>query len=732
MRLQVGKRPHTCSLKPITYHGIIETHGSAREQCVANIPQTIGNYRLEHELGRGATSQVWMGRHIFLHERAVAVKLLLSHDEESVLRFTREAELTSQLRHQHIIQIYDHATPTNSFPYTVMELVSGGSVRQRVEKDGKLPLREAITIFRQIGSALDYAHSRNIIHRDVSPGNILLDASGSRALLTDFGIARLPDQRHTSTDMIMGTPGFFSPEHARSATLVTSLSDLYGLGVILYFMLSGQLPWETPPQHPDYRFDAILPLGYHGVELPLEVEKIIRTMLAIDPQKRYPTASAAMEALDGAFARSGIVTDEQPLTLGEATAVRAINTAPSFQAIGLVESEVEQALAADLLREPFERSHARAEELRDPLVLARVLDQWSTSGRRREFRKQHLGRIVNLREVRSRNVYFYQLEVLLETRTEPKDVEEPDANAPDLPVQKEQNRWQVVLPPPSAFEDDPGRAEIIPGSERVIACPRCEGSGYELCPECKGSRRVLVSRPVATSDGGDGVALRRQQEGPGHVAASRQRAAGQPAHLNDAAASETTQVKQVLVPCTVCAGMGRLKCDRCHGEGRLVQRRAFEWSRRALKASSYDDLPHLDENQVRQEVELTKVYEERHMGGLKREWSAVPGLKGLIANVQKQLGTDTCVAMAAVTIMMVPYTEVRLDLGHDEVVIEGETEERRTDDRVHLVQIYGFENLVRVGSFAYDGSQKLLFFWSFLATIAMLLLLVALLLPIFL
>ncbi len=705
---------------------------------MANIPQTIGNYRLEHELGRGATSQVWMGRHIFLRERAVAVKLLLSHDEESILRFTREAELTSQLRHQHIIQIYDHATPTNSFPYTVMELVSGGSVRQRVEKDGKLPLKDAIAIFRQIGSALDYAHSRNIIHRDVSAGNILLDASGSRALLTDFGIARLPDQRHTSTDIIMGTPGFFSPEHARSATLVTSLSDLYGLGVILYFMLSAQLPWESPPQHPDYRFDGMLPLSYRGVELPLEVEKIIQTMLAIEPQKRFPTAGAAMEALDRAFARSGIVVDERPLSIIDGTAVRAINTAPSFQGIGLVESEVEQVLAADLLREPFERSHARAEELRDPLTLARIFDDWSKAGTRREFRKQHLGRIVNLREVRSRNVYFYQLEVLLETRTEPKEVEEPDANAPDLPVQKELNRWQVPLPPPSAFVDDPGRAEVIPGSERGVACPRCEGSGYELCPECKGSRRVLVARPAATADGGDGVALRRQQDGPGQVMPNNrgevaaQRPTAQVPVTVDLSASQTMQVKQVLVPCTTCGGMGRLKCDRCHGEGRLVQRRAFEWHRRAIKMSSYDDLPNLDENRLREEVELTKVYEERHFGGLKREWAAVPGLKGLIANIQKQVGGDTRVAMAAVTIMMIPYTEVRLDLGLDEVVIEGESEERRSDDRVHLVQIYGFENRLQMGNFAYDGHRKLLFFWSAFASSAALLLFFALLLPLLL
>ncbi|HEY0734453.1 MAG TPA: protein kinase [Herpetosiphonaceae bacterium] len=699
---------------------------------MANIPQIIGNYRLEHELGRGATSQVWMGRHIFLHERAVAVKLLLSHDEESILRFSREAELTSQLRHQHIIQIYDHATPTNSFPYTVMELVSGGSLRQRIEKVGKLPITDAVSIFRQIGSALDFAHSRNIIHRDVSPGNILLDSSGNRALLTDFGIARLPDQHHTSTDIIMGTPGFFSPEHAQSATAVTSLSDLYSLGVIMYFMLTGQLPWESPPQHPDYRFDAILPLAYRGVDLPVEIDRIMQTLLAVEPKKRYPSAGAAIEALERALTRSGIAVNEQPLALSDATTIRAINTAPSFQGIGLVDSEVEQALAADLLREPFERSTTRAEQLRDPLVLARILDTWSGEGKRFEFRKPHLGRIVNLREVRSRNVYFYQLNVLFETRTEPKEIEEPDANAPDLPVQRETPRWEVPLPPPTDFVDDPGRAEVIPGSERVIACPRCGGGGFELCSECKGSRRVLVARSVATGDG-DGVALHMQQVGPGRTVPSGggpgQQRGGSTAVADPSA--QTTHVKQVLVPCTACGGMGQTKCERCSGEGRLVQRRAFEWSRHATSVSSYDDLPNLDEQRLREEVEVTLVYQERHMKGLKREWGAVPGLKRLIEGAQKQLNTDTRVAMSEVTIHMIPYTEVRLDMGHQEVAIEGETEERRGDDSVHLVQIYGFENQVNIGSFAYDGHLKLLLFWSMLATVAVVLLIAALLIPVF-
>ena len=165
--------------------------------------------------------------------------------------------------------------------------------------------------------------------------------------------------------------------------------------------------------------------------------------------------------------------------------MRAINTAPSYQSFGLVESDVEQALAADLMREPFDRSHKRAEELRDPLALAQLLDGWSRRGSRWEFRRPQLGRMVNLREIRSRNVYFYELRVLLETRSEPKQIEEPDADAPEIPVAKELGVWQVPLPPPAGFDNDEGRSEILPGSERVIACPRCEGSTFELCSACK-------------------------------------------------------------------------------------------------------------------------------------------------------------------------------------------------------------------------------------------------------
>jgi len=670
---------------------------------VINTPRSIGNYVLEHELGRGATAQVWRGRHRFLHERAVAVKVLLSQDEESVARFSREADLTSRLRHPNIIAVYDHGQ-AGSFMYTIMELVAGGSVRQLMEKHERLSLKDAVNIFRQIGSALDFAHSQHIIHRDVSPGNILLETGPSgRALLTDFGIARLPQQSHTTTHVIMGTPGFFSPEHAQSATAVTSLSDLFGLSVIFYFMLTGALPWEKQPEHPDYKFGPVIPLSARGVDLPPDVDRVFQTLLAIDPKKRYPTAAAACEALDRALARAGIVLNGKSTAVTEETTFRAINTAPNYQSVGVLESEIEQVLGADLLREPIEKAHARAEQLRDPGEIARLLDDWSRAGGFREFRRQHLGRIINLRDVRSRNVYFYRLDALLETREPPTTIEEPDREAQTFPVQREQERWKVKLPPPTAFADDPGRAEIITGSERVTRCARCEGEGQEICAQCKGSRRILQTRTVAVGapvDGEDG-AINRQET----VTQVR----GQGGGAAVAVAQPRVEVKQTLIPCPTCSGAGALSCSQCQGIGRLVERKVFSWRRTALSRSSRDDLPGLNEAALREEVAVTTVYQERARG-FKREWTAVPGLRLLMADVERQTGPDTRVVMAEVTVQMIPYTTVQLDLGHQDIVDDDQTAlHRPNDDAVHEVQIYGFENALNVGSWAVDSERRLIY-----------------------
>jgi hypothetical protein len=397
------------------------------------------------------------------------------------------------------------------------------------------------------------------------------------------------------------------------------------------------------------------------------------------------------------------------------TTVRAINTAPSYQSVGVLESEVEQVLGADLLREPIENAHARAESLRDPLILAQLLDDWSLAGKWTEFRRPHLGRIVNLRDVRSRNIYFYTLDVLIETREPPTPIEEPDKEAHTFPVQREQDRWQVKLPRPSSFEDDPGRAEIISGSERVISCPRCEGNGHEVCPQCKGSRRILQNRTISSGAATNGGAIHEQDT------VVRMRNEGGAA----VAVAPQVEVRQTLVACPTCNGAGALPCGQCEGIGRLVQRKVFNWRREAIQRRSHDDMPNLDERALRDVIEPIPVYEERAFS-LKREWAAVPGLRRLIADVERQTSADARVVMAEVTVRMIPYTVVQLDLGHQDVVVEDDaaSHSRAKDDTIHTVHIVGFENQLYIGNWAIDSGRRVLVYLPiFLGIVVIILLL---------
>jgi hypothetical protein len=242
-----------------------------------------------------------------------------------------------------------------------------------------------------------------------------------------------------------------------------------------------------------------------------------------------------------------------------------------------------------------------------------------------------------------------------------------------------------------------------------MQCPRCDGNGHEICPQCKGSRRVLQTRtiPAGQPGGGDGT-INRQ------TTITRARAAvasvgGAVVAEQPATVAPQVEVKQTLVPCPTCNGGGGLGCSQCQGIGRLVQRKVFQWRRVARHFTSRDDVPNVDENALRAEVAMTTVYHER-ASGLKREWAAVPGLRELIKEVERQLSPDTRVVLAEVTVQMIPYTVVELDLGHEDVIVENEASAGQpSDDAVHTVQIYGFENKLRLGSFAIDGERRFLY-----------------------
>jgi predicted Ser/Thr protein kinase len=272
--------------------------------------QTLGKYQITNRLGRGGMAEVYKGRHLHL-ERDVAVKLLHGHlaeGEDFCARFEREARAVAALRHPHIVQVYDFDVAEDR-PYMVMEYVDGETLKDMLERQaaaGALPApEEAARIFHQVAAALDYAHRSGMLHRDIKSANVLLDRAGS-AYLTDFGLARLlcgGETQLTATGTLIGTPAYMSPEQGKGLEL-TPASDIYSLGVVLYELFTGRVPFEadTPWGVIEKHVSAPLPpLCSVQPELPSALEEVLARALAKDPAERFKTPLEMAGAVDRAL-----------------------------------------------------------------------------------------------------------------------------------------------------------------------------------------------------------------------------------------------------------------------------------------------------------------------------------------------------------------------------------------------------------------------------------------------
>src|SRR5262245_43275167 len=206
-------------------------------------PDSVGRYKIKAELGRGGMATVYRA-HDPISNREVAVKVLpreMLHNLITRSRFKRELKLIASLEHPAIVPVYD-VGEDDSQPFFVMRYMSGGSLTEMIEKD-TFSLRDAAVIIERLAAALDHAHSRKIIHRDIKPDNVLFDGSG-HPYLSDFGVAKLTESAVSATgEEVIGTPAYISPEQARGES-VDSRADVYGLGAILYEMFAGERPYN--------------------------------------------------------------------------------------------------------------------------------------------------------------------------------------------------------------------------------------------------------------------------------------------------------------------------------------------------------------------------------------------------------------------------------------------------------------------------------------------------------
>lgn len=265
--------------------------------------QMLGPYRIINQIGRGGMATVYKAYQPSV-DRYVAIKVLpsqLAESKEFATRFQQEARIIARLEHPHILPVFDYGE-SEGVAYFVMRYMDAGTLKERMIEGRPLPLQEIDRLFTQLAEALSYAHSRGVIHRDLKPANVLIDAHGN-VFLTDFGIAKLLESaspRLTQTDAIMGTPAYISPEQAQGHT-VDPRSDIYSLGIILYEMVTGSVPFtaETPLavlfKHIS---DPLPPPSLVKPDIPPVIEQVLLKALAKDPRDRFASAaefSAAWE-----------------------------------------------------------------------------------------------------------------------------------------------------------------------------------------------------------------------------------------------------------------------------------------------------------------------------------------------------------------------------------------------------------------------------------------------------
>lgn len=265
-----------------------------------------GKYRVERVLGRGGMGVVIAARHLMLDE-LVAIKFLLPEalqNPEAVARFEREARAAVKIRSEHVARVTDVARLENGTPYMVMELLRGRDLAAVLREQGPLSLTDAADYLLQAGEAIAEAHSLGIVHRDLKPPNLFLTqrADGSSCVkVLDFGISKLtagsasPDQVMTSTQAVMGSPLYMSPEQLMSARNVDLRTDIWALGVICFELLTAKLPFEgetLPRLCMSINLAAPKSVRSYRPDLPSEVDEMLLGCLAKDPAQRFPNVAA--------------------------------------------------------------------------------------------------------------------------------------------------------------------------------------------------------------------------------------------------------------------------------------------------------------------------------------------------------------------------------------------------------------------------------------------------------
>jgi serine/threonine protein kinase len=279
------------------YNGAVLSEGNSMPFIAG---ENIGSYRIIEKLGQGGMATVFKAYHSAL-DRFVAIKVLhpaFKEDPHFLERFKREARVVARLEHSNIVPVYDFAEHEGQ-PYLVMKYIEGETLKARLGR-GPLMKDEAFKVIEAVGAALNYAHDKGVLHRDVKPSNILIAEHGE-VFLTDFGLARMAEAGASTLtgDMLMGTPQYISPEQARGEKNLTACTDIYSFGIVLYEIVVGRVPYsaDTPFSIIHDHIYTPLPLPSEvNPNVPLGIQNVLLKALAKDPEDRFKSGNELVEA----------------------------------------------------------------------------------------------------------------------------------------------------------------------------------------------------------------------------------------------------------------------------------------------------------------------------------------------------------------------------------------------------------------------------------------------------
>jgi serine/threonine-protein kinase len=327
----------------------------------------LGQYTLEEKIGQGGMGEIFRARHAMLR-RPTAVKLLLGDGSETQLRrFEKEVQLTARLTHPNTISIYDYGRTPDGVFYYAMELLEGMTLEELVERHGPLPPGRAIHLLLQVCGALNEAHRAGLIHRDIKPANIFICRRGEIAdfvKVLDFGLVRElkkgPDSSQTNVDAVVGTPLYMSPEAIVEPDSVDTLADLYGLGGVAYFLLTGGAPFrgKSVLEVCAHHLHSVPPPPSLRAPVPRDLERLILSCLEKSKHARPQTALDLARALE-ACADAGTWRSTDADAWWESAAVsRRVPGSPDGQALGSGEQTRRTLVAADLEQRLLPTKHS--------------------------------------------------------------------------------------------------------------------------------------------------------------------------------------------------------------------------------------------------------------------------------------------------------------------------------------------------------------------------------------